>query len=98
MLIDLDSLLGERRWQSVKYRFLSKVFDPRYLPPQYAGEISILHATEGFSPDKIRAVMLRHPGLYESIVAPIIWRDELAAELGVTEHTVWRWKGSHGFR
>lgn len=76
MLIDLDALLGERRRQSVKYRFLSRVFDPRYLPVDYAREISIFHATEGFSPENICAIMLWHPGFYETCVAPNIWLDD----------------------
>lgn len=76
VLYDLDALLGERRCQSVKFRFLSRVFDPRYLPGDYAREISIFHATKGFSASNICAIMLWHPGFYAKCVAPNVWLDE----------------------
>ena len=72
MRVDLDALLGERRRQSVKYRYLSWVFDPRICPPQYAREISVLVATPGISVDNVRALMRWHPGFYAKCVKPLI--------------------------
>lgn len=49
MLVDLDSLKGAARRQSVKYRFLARGFDIRRLPQEYAWEIAVLLNTPGIS-------------------------------------------------
>ena len=78
MKYHLDSILGEDRLRSVKYRFLSRVFDPRMIPLEYAWEISVLLATPGFSVANVCSMMLWHPGFYGKCVVPLICPESLA--------------------
>lgn len=77
MLFDCDALLGDARRRSVKYRFLSRYFNPTLIPAHYVREVCILCATEGFTEEQICTLMMWHPGFFRNHVEPLLSRDPI---------------------
>lgn len=81
MIWHLDALLGERRRQSVKYRYLAKAFNARKVPAEYVREIAIFAATPGFTVSHICAMMKWRDFFYDKWVEPLIREAILDPEI-----------------